>query len=77
MQDGLTTLSAAVILKVTEGTVVRRLVHRMDHKVTAYFLRVGRSLCVYNKYEKHECNTYEKAKQFPVHTQHPLPQGSG
>ena len=40
--------------------------------MTAYFLRVGRSLCVYSKYEKHRCNAYKKAKQFPVHT-HPPP----
>ena len=77
LSDGLTTPLKIVILKIQRGTVVRRLAPRMDHKVTAYFLRVGRSLCVYGKYEKHKCNTYKKAKQFPVHTHHPLSQGSG
>ena len=47
LSDGLTTPLKIVILKIQRGTVTRRLAQRISHKVTAYFLRVGRSLCVY------------------------------
>ena len=75
LSDGLTTPLKIVILKIQRGTVVRRLAPRMDHKVTAYFLRVGRSLCVYGKYEKHKCNTYKKRNSFLFIRITPFPKG--